>query len=150
MNTCYFPADKFIILIVIFLALFGIFQTTMVPQEKRCEKVDDCVFVRTKCCPGCTGFESVNKMAAQSIEEKMSKICNEECPLVECESETGFAISPVPVCINNLCDSVDELNCQLFCKYFSEEDDQIYMEYLIKTSEKIGKNIEDIAKNCGC
>lgn len=72
--------------------------TQLVSQaDKTCQTDADCVAVKKGCCM-CQGYESVNKAAAQQLQQEWVKACSAAaCTLQMCYVEID------PVCENNVC-----------------------------------------------
>ena len=146
---------KITIVALLLVSIFGVYN--YLPElkvrsaiDKTCTHVDDCAFQRVECCPGCEGFESMNKNSVSNVESILQNQCaNKSCPSVECTSKTGYVIRTVPVCENNYCTSKNEVNCQLVCKYLLEEKEP-YMSYLENAAESKDMSIDQLADSCGC
>lgn len=137
--------------LVIFLVIVVICTTILsgfVQTKHSCEKVDDCTFVPAECCPGCDGYESVNKKYATDISQQFEN-CSKECPIVYCGSETGYSVIPVPVCENKMCSSTDELKCEVFCEYYTAID-QLSAQYVQNTANHLDTTPEQLAISCNC
>lgn len=137
------------IFIVVVIFLIGFYGTENIPEDKQCEKVDDCTFVSTQCCPGCEDFNPVNKDAAKRINTEFEEICPKECPYVDCESDTGHIIVSQSACVDNACSSVDELSCNAVCSYASKLDrGEPFSSYLQNAAQNRGMEVEALISIC--
>ncbi len=65
--------------------------------DKSCQTDADCVAVKKGCCM-CQGYESVNKAAAQKLQQQWEK----ECAMAACTLQMCY-VEIDPVCQNNVC-----------------------------------------------
>jgi len=141
-----------IILAIVFLFTFIFDEGELIPVEKRCTVDEDCNFVKTVCCPGCSGgFDSLNVKYAKDINFEMSEQCKDKtCPPLFCETEVGSAYVTKPVCENTVCTSKSELQCTAICTYFDKKDKNPFNVYLENAAEIEGVRVVDIALFCRC
>lgn len=144
---------KVILIIMLFIfAITLVFPGANVTSQKRCSSDEDCGFVRTVCCPGCSGgFDSVNVKYADSINSEMNIRCNDtECPPLFCESDYGSAYTTAPKCTSHVCVSESKLQCNAVCSYYEKRDRAPFKIYLKNTAELENKSISKLALDCEC
>jgi hypothetical protein len=139
-----------LIAIVLFLNYYYVHPNMFLAPEKRCERVDDCAFAPTKCCPGCDGYISVNKIYVTNI-SKQFEDCSKDCSHVACYSPMGFIVVPKAVCQKGECTTINEISCRAVCTYyFAMDRDVLSQEYLDKATAFLNLTKDSLVTSCGC
>ena len=135
-----------IFIISIFVPIKGI------PEEKSCSADSDCIFVRSVCCPGCSGgFESMNVKFSDKMNNDMLLKCNgTDCPMNYCQSPYGEAYKPIPKCIHNECSVGDSLKCTAVCSYIEKTNVSNYRIYAKNIAIAEGLSQTALADKCEC
>jgi len=141
------------VMVIVFIVIIFV-PIKITPDEKRCSADSDCAFVKTLCCPNCEGgLGSVNTKYSDKMNLDINTRCNNlTCPPLYCENPYGESYTAKPACVNNVCSSKSELNCNAICSYLEPDrkDRAPYKVYLSNDAIAEGLSQTALADKCEC